>query len=187
MAMNKINQKNNMTLQSEPIIKEGDIYVGTTKDGFHLVEHKEEMASDKTRYSESASRVNKVLWGCRRDRERGKTQSSAKEDILQRIWNKIVEETLDRQEVMKKCPGKFSDDFAILDEAYVDGTIYQICNEYERELEAFEKSQWIFNSIAFEIISKNFEEFRKAICYCRHELISLNGRQRFGFMSVDFG
>ena len=90
-----------------------------------MSEKHDKVESVKQEYSEASLRVLHELCLERDGRKEG-TKSSVKQDILQRIWSKFVNTTHEFQEEMKKQPGKYADDFSILDTAFVDGTIYQI-------------------------------------------------------------
>ena len=164
-------------LNPEPDVKDGHRYVGTDKDGFHHVE----IDNKSNQYSDASVKVINALCECR---DKKPIELSARKDVLQRIWSRIVTDTLDRQHAARNNTEKVSDSFLILDEEYVDGTIFQICNDYEKQLEIVVGLEKIMKAEAFEIISKNLDDFRKAINFCRYEIMSINGRRRFNFMKL---
>ena len=164
-------------LNPEPEIKSGHKYVGTDKNGFHHVE----IDNKSNQYSDASIRVLNALCECRDEKP---IKLFARKDILQRIWSRIVEANLDRQYNTRNNTEKISNDFSILDEAYVDGTIFQVCNDYENQLEIVIGLEKVMKAEAFEIISKNIDDFRDAINFCRYELISIDGRRRFNLIRL---
>ena len=72
------------------------------------------------------------------------------------------------------------DDLPITDLALVDGTIYEVCNEFERAMGAIQGARAILSPIAYRIVTKNADEYLKAIQDYRHTLISPRGKERLG-------
>ena len=126
---------------------------------------------NQTNFTEAANRINLLLWIERRKFNTAQINNpeairSSLHMILQDIWSTICQTT--------------GNDLA--DEAYVDGTIYKVCNEYEKVITLINDMRSIVTPVAYNIVSGQLAEYMKAISHCRYNIMSDKGRFRFGYV-----
>jgi len=142
---------------------------------------KHENPNDAPRYGEAANKIHSLLWVERQQRETGGfSSSSAMEDVLQAVWSNIVEHTFDMAKDAKANGWAFTP----IENSHIDGIMYEVAMDFEDTIASIQAMRHALTGLSFCIISKDLKHYTEAITHLRYNLISKEGRIRFGYLSL---